>query len=87
MRRFVKWLFSVPHLFGKVMVVWCVACGSAFSFYSLRIVSRTDNNPASTLIAILGFFGGELGFMFARDSLKGKNKEAPEDWGGKEEKL
>ncbi len=72
MRRIANWLRSVPHLFGKVMVVWCVACGSACCVYALRILSHTGQDPAALLGVILAFFGGELGLMFGRDALRGK---------------
>lgn len=58
--RFRKWLDGIPHLFGKIMVIWCVLCGTAASAYSLRILSRTGQDPAKLLGVILAFFGGEL---------------------------
>lgn len=58
--RLRSWLGTVPHLFGKVTVVWCVACGTASSAYALRIMSRTGQDPAALLGVILSFFGGEL---------------------------
>ncbi len=58
--RFLAWLNSIPHLFAKVTVFWCVGCGTAASFYALRIMSRTDNDPSALLGVILAFFGGEL---------------------------
>lgn len=64
--RFREWLKSIPHLFAKVMVSWCILCGTAASFYALRIMSRTDNDPAALLGVILGFFGGELLFLVLR---------------------
>lgn len=54
------WLAAVPHLFAKVMVLHCVACGTAASFYALRILSRTGHDASGLLAVILGFFGGEL---------------------------
>ena len=48
------------------------ACGSACCVYALRILSRTGQDPAALLGVILAFFGGELGLMFWRDALKGK---------------
>lgn len=54
------WAAGVPHLFSKVMVIWCVLCGTAASAYALRILSRTGHDPAALLGVILGFFGGEL---------------------------
>ncbi len=57
------WAAGVPHLFGKLMVVWCVLCGTAASAYALRILSRTGHDPAALLGVILAFFGGELLIM------------------------
>lgn len=74
-----KRLAGIPHLFGKVMVIWCVACGTASCFYALRILSRTDKDPTGLLGVILAFFGGELALMFGREALKKKN--------GKDEEL
>lgn len=51
---------AIPHLFAKVMVVWCVVCGTAASAYALRILARTGYDPAAVLGVILAFFGGEL---------------------------
>ena len=64
--RFRAWLNSIPHLFAKVTVLWCVGCGTAASFYALRIMSRTDNDPAALLGVILAFFGGELLILGAK---------------------
>lgn len=72
MKRLKDWLNTVPHLFGKVMVLWCVGCGSVCCAYALRIMSRTDKDPAALLGVILAFFGGELALMFGRAALKGK---------------
>lgn len=58
--RLKKWLGGIPHLFGKLVVIHCVACGTAFSYYALRILSRTGHDPAALLGVILAFFGGEL---------------------------
>ena len=57
---FRKWLGGIPHLFSKLVVIHCVACGTAFSYYALRILSRTGHDPAGLLGVILAFFGGEL---------------------------
>lgn len=58
--RLRSWLAGVPHLFAKAMVAHCVICGTMFSAYALRIMSRTGNDPAALLGVILAFFGGEL---------------------------
>lgn len=60
LRRVRTWLSGVPHLFAKVMVLHCVVCGTAASFYALRILSRTGHDGSGLLAVILGFFGGEL---------------------------
>lgn len=59
-RRFRDWLQSIPHLFSKIAVLWCIICGTAASAYSLRILARTGHDPAALLGVILAFFGGEL---------------------------
>ena len=73
MKRLSKWLKAVPHLFGKCMVIACLLGGSVSTVLAFRILSRTDNDPAATLALALAFFGTELGMMFGRDALKGKD--------------
>lgn len=63
MRRLLDKLRAVPHLFAKLMVLWCVVCGTAASAYAMRILSRTGHDPAALLGVILAFFGGELLLM------------------------
>lgn len=58
--RLVKRIGKIPHLFAKVTIAYCVAAASGASWYALRIMSRTGNDPAALLGVILGFFGGEL---------------------------
>ncbi len=70
---------KIPHLFGKVMVVWCVLCGTIFSFLAMRILSRTGNDPAALLGVVLAFFGGELALMFGRDALSNKKEDGKDD--------
>ena len=65
----------VPHLFGKLMVVWCVAAGTLCSFWALRILSHTGQDASGLLVPVLAFFGGELALMFGRNALQGKSKE------------
>ncbi len=62
----------IPHLFAKLMVLWCVTCGTAFSYYALRILSRTGHDPAALLGVILAFFGGELLMMCLKTVLNEK---------------
>lgn len=54
---------SIPHLFAKLTVIYCVAFASGASIWALRILSRTGHDPANLLAIILGFFGGELLIM------------------------
>ena len=70
--RLRAWARTVPHLFGKLVVLWCVGWGTAFSFYALRIMSRTGHDPANLLAIILGFFGGELLLLCLKTILEKK---------------
>lgn len=63
---------KIPHLFSKLMVLWCVACGTAASAYAMRILARTGHDPAALLGVILAFFGGELLFMCLRTIINKK---------------
>ena len=69
-----KGVASVSHLFGKVMVVWCVAVGTGCSLWALRILSRTGQDASGLLAVVLAFFGGELALMFGRSALQNKTK-------------
>ena len=53
MKQLLDKLRTVPHLFAKCMVLWCVACGTAFSYYALRILSRTGHDSSALLGVIL----------------------------------
>lgn len=70
-------LRTVPHLFAKCMVLWCVLCGTAACFWSLRILSHTGQDPAALLGVILAFFGGELLLMCLKTVL-GEKKKPPD---------
>lgn len=74
MKWFIQRLQAVPHLFGKVMVVWCVAGGSLCSIWAMRILSRTGQDAAGLLAPILAFFGGELALMFGKNALQKKQR-------------
>ena len=63
-------LRTINHLFAKLMVLWCVICGTVASAYALRILSRTGHDPAALLGVILAFFGGELLLMCLKTVLK-----------------
>ena len=72
-------LRTVPHLFAKCMVLWCVACGTAACFWSMRILSRTGQDPAALLGVILAFFGGELLLMCLKTILNEKKRKDDTD--------
>lgn len=74
--RLRSWAKTVPHLFAKVTVLYCVAFASGASIWSLRILSRTGHDPANLLAIILGFFGGELLLLCLKTILK-KGDNAP----------
>ena len=74
MKQWIGKLAAVPHLFSKLIVIWCVVFGSAACAYSLRILSRTGHDPAALLGVILAFFGGELLFLCLRKILSEKKK-------------
>lgn len=75
MKKLKKQLGAIPHLFGKMIVMWCVAVGTAASFYALRILSRTGHNAADMLGVILAFFGGELMVLCLKTILKNKKEK------------
>lgn len=65
-----KKLREIPHLFGKIIVVWCVLVGTGASAWSLRILSHTGHDPSAVLGIILAFFGGELMVLCLKTVLK-----------------
>lgn len=72
MKKLLDKLRAVPHLFAKCMVLWCVTCGTAACAYAMRIMSRTEKDPAALLGVILAFFGGELLLMCLKTVLSEK---------------
>lgn len=76
MKKLISLIGSIPHLFGKLIVVWCVGFGTAASVYALRILSRTGNDSSAVLAVILGFFGGELMVMCLNTILKDKKRKS-----------
>ena len=79
MTRLRAWLRSIPHLFSKTVVAWCVLFGSACCGYALRIMDRTGADSSALLGVILAFLGGELILLFGRDALKGKKNGKDEE--------
>lgn len=72
--RLRKCLGSVPHLFGKAVVVWCVLFGTGCSVYALIILHRTGYDASALLGVILAFFGGELLILCLKKILAEKPK-------------
>lgn len=75
MKKLLDKLRAIPHLFAKAMVIWCVICGTAACAWSLRILSRTGQDPAALLGVILAFFGGELLLMCLKTVLNGNRRK------------
>lgn len=75
---------KIPHLYAKLTIAYCIAMASGASWYALRIMSRTGNDPAGLLGVILGFFGGELLFLLLKTVLK-KDDTASDDTTSTEE--
>lgn len=65
---------SVPHLFAKLTVIYCIAFASGASVYSLLILSNTGHDPAALLGIIMGFFGGELLLLCLKTIFKKEEK-------------
>ena len=75
MKKLLNTLQSINHLFAKLIVLWCVACGTVASAWALRILSRTGHDPAKLLEVILTFFGGELLILCAKTILDKKKRK------------
>ena len=80
MKKILDKLRAIPHLFAKTMVIWCVGCGTTACAYAMRIMSRTEKDPAALLGVILAFFGGELLLMCLKTVL-GEKKKPPDEGG------
>lgn len=68
-RKVIRKLKKTSHLFSKVMVVWCIICGTAFSVISLLMLYKTGLDASNLLLPILGFFGGELALLFGKTAV------------------
>ena len=68
-RKVIRKLKKTSHLFSKVVVVWCIICGTAFSVISLLILYKTGLDASNLLLPILGFFGGELALLFGKTAV------------------
>ena len=78
MKKLLKSINSIPHLFGKLIVSVCVLCGIRFSERALQIHETTGYDTAAVLAVILGFFGGELLVLCLKTILK-KEKVSESD--------
>ena len=70
MKKIIDRIRSIPHLFAKLTVIYCIAFASITSLWALRILSNTGHDPATLLGIILGFFGGELLLLCLKTILK-----------------
>lgn len=68
-RKFIRKLKKIPRLFSKVIVVWCIICGTLFSVLSLLMLYKTGLDASNLLLPILGFFGGELALLFGKTAV------------------
>ena len=66
---------TIPHLFSKIIVLWCVTVATAASGYALRILSHTGHDSAALLGVILAFFGGELMVLCLKTVLTEKKQK------------
>ena len=72
MQKLIKKILSIPHLFGKIIVFWCIAVGTMASLWALRILSHTGHDASALLGVILAFFGGELMVLCLKTILNNK---------------
>lgn len=75
MKKLIAKTSAIPHLFGKLVVIWCVGVGTAATAWAFRILSRTGHDPSALLGVVLAFFGGELLILCLKtilDEKKGK---------------
>ena len=87
MKKLFKKIIAIPHLFGKLIVLWCVLVGTGASAWALRILSHTGHDPAALLGVILGFFGGELLVLCLKTIIKKEKVSDLDTEGGTYENL
>ena len=75
MKKLIAKISTIPHLFSKVVVLWCIAVGTGASAWALRILSRTGHDSAAVLGVILAFFGGELMVLCLKTILSNKKNK------------
>lgn len=66
MKRLIRLLKKIPHLYGKAIVAFCVINMVGMGWYGLRIESRTAKSPSATLAVALVAIGIELLGSFVR---------------------
>lgn len=78
MKRFVKairkYADSVPHLFAKCIVLYCILFFSAVTTYALWGTFRTGIQVTDVVAIAAGVFGGELVVLCLRTVLSEKKK-------------
>ena len=84
-RKFMRKIKKPPHLFSKVIVVWCILCGTVFSVMSLLVFFSTGLDASNLMIPILGFFGGELMLLFGKTAVGKKYGESQDEYFEEEE--
>ena len=84
-RKFIRKLKKIPRLFSKVIVVWCIICGTVFSIMSLLMFYSTGLDASNLLVPILGFFGGELALLFGKTAFGKKYGETQNEYIDEEE--
>lgn len=76
MKKLLKKIAAIPHLFAKCTIIWCVLWGTGYSGYALHIEGTTGTDVSTTLGIVLGFLGGELLILCLRTIFKAdKSKE------------
>lgn len=58
-KRFHAWLHAVPHLFAKLIILYCILYASAACAFCVWRQGQ-GLEMAGILAVALGFFGGEL---------------------------
>lgn len=79
-KRLKAWLKTVPHLFAKTTIIYCIVCATLASAYAMRAQAR-GMSMEGLLAVVLGFFGGELLLLCLKTVLKKdlEQKEEPKD--------
>lgn len=76
-RRWKRFL-AVPHLFAKLVVIYCIICATAASAFGLLAQAHGATMDA-VLAIVMGFFGGELLLLCLKTVLKKNTKNEEEN--------